>query len=154
MKIQVIHFRRVWFIFSGVLVGASFISLIVFRLNFGIDFTGGSLMDLRLVNTVATTDELRSTVEAQGYGEVRVQTKESGGYLIRLQSLNEEQHQALLFAMSEKFGEVQENRFDFVGPVIGKQLAQKAIWALVAILLLIVIYVAWAFRKVTDPVSS
>jgi len=154
MKISVINFRRVWFIFSGVLIVASLLSLIFFRLNFGIDFTGGSLMDLQLTNTEVATDEIRSLVESQGYGEVRVQTKESGGYLIRLQALNEEQHQALLSVFGEKYGEVQENRFDFVGPMIGSQLAKKAIWAIIAVLLLIVLYVAWAFRKVSEPIAS
>lgn len=153
MILDVIKTRQIWFILSGLLVAASIVSLFVYRLNFGIDFTGGSLMDLRMTSAVAT-DELREAIETQGYGEVRVQPSAALEYIIRLPALNEEQHQTLLASLREKYGEVTEERFDFVGPVIGRELAKKAIWSIILLLLLIVLYVAWAFRKVSEPVKS
>ncbi len=122
-------------------------------LNFGIDFKGGSLIDLTFVQPPATED-LRGFVASAGYDDARVQPSKDGEFLIRTLELNEDQHQALLAGMKEKFGELTENKFDFVGAVIGKELATKAKFAVAATLALILIYITWAFRKVADPVKS
>ena len=150
--LNIIKTRKIWFVFSGVLIIGSVVSLLLWGLNFGIDFTGGSLTDVQVPS--ATTDSMRAFVETQGYADVRVQPSEAGEFLIRTEALNETQHQDLLTAMTAEFGQVTENKFDFIGPVIGEELTHKALWAVLLTLFLILIYITWAFRKVSEPVKS
>lgn len=152
-SLNIIKTRKIWFGFSAILIVGSLVSLLLWGLNFGIDFTGGSLIDVR-VGGGATTESVRVLVESQGHADVRVQPSEEGEFLIRTAALNEEQHQALLTAMTAQFGQVNESKFDFIGPVIGQELTRKAVWAVVLTLFLILLYITWAFRKVSEPVKS
>ncbi len=152
-SLNIIKTRKIWFVLSAGLVGGSILSLLFWGLNFGIDFTGGSLTDIT-ITAPTSTEEVRTFVESYGLRDVRVQPSSDGEYLIRSAALSEEEHQNLLSAMTERFGELTENRFDFIGPVIGQELARKAIWAVIATLFLILIYITWAFRKVSEPVKS
>ncbi len=151
--LNIIKTRKIWFVFSGLLIVGSIVSLLLWGLNFGIDFTGGSLTDVQIRNG-ADTESVRTFVESLGYADARVQPSEDGEFLIRTEALSEEQHQALLTSLKERFGEVEENKFDFIGPVIGKELTHKALWAVVVTLFLILLYITWAFRKVSEPVKS
>ena len=80
--------------------------------------------------------------------------------ILRLQSLREDEHQQLIKSFVEKFGQdkgegyVEERRFTSIGPTIGEELQQKAIWAIAAVLVAIILYIAWAFRRVSKPVPS
>lgn len=68
--------------------------------------------------------------------------------------LNEEAHQKMLGAITAKYADAKEVKFDSIGPVIGQEMEQKSAWAIIVVLVGISLYVAWAFRKVTRPVSS
>lgn len=73
---------------------------------------------------------------------------------IRLQPISEEVHQSILSRFKEDFGTVEELRYDSIGPVIGQELRSKSIKGLLIVLLAILLYVAYAFRKVSAPVQS
>ena len=83
-----------------------------------------------------------------------MQPSGEGNYIIRLNPLTEEEHQELLTGLEVGHGQLEELRFDMIGPVIGKELKTKALSAIAAALVLILLYVAWAFRKVSEPVAS
>ncbi|MBI5370272.1 protein translocase subunit SecF [Candidatus Uhrbacteria bacterium] len=151
MTISIIPHRAIWLSISGVLVLTSLILLATLGLRFGIDFTGGSLMEVNFTQPVAREQVDQVLVQA-GYKEVTVQSS-GQGYLIRLPSLSEQEHQTLLGALRAK-GELTEARFDSIGPVIGKELERTATTGVVITLVLIGLYVAWAYRKVSDPVAS
>lgn len=154
MKLSIVKFRKVWYIISGAIAGICVLSIAVFGLKFGIDFTGGSLLEINFPNVISTS-ELRSQVEKLGYKSVIVQSTQNNGALIRTESLDETQHQSLLKDLKNTYGEgTVEQKFDSIGPVIGKELRKTAGMGVVVILLLIGLYVAWAFRKVTQPVES
>ncbi len=153
MKFDVIHARRIWLTASGILVAASLFCTAVFGLKLGIDFTGGSLMEVKF-DGAPTTDVLRSSLESTGQQDVRVQPTNAGGFLIRLPSITEDQHQTLLSGLKTQFGNVNELQFQNVGPVFGAELLRKALWAVVLVLILITLYVAYAFRKVAEPIAS
>lgn len=150
---NIIGLRKIWFSISAVLVVASIVSVVYFGLNFGIDFTGGSLVEVDFVSDT-DTDSVRATLETAGYEGTRVQPSDEGDFIIRLAPLTEEEHQTVLASLSEAHGELEELRFDSIGPVIGEELREKALLALGAALLLILIYIAWAFRKVSEPIAS
>jgi len=69
---------------------------------------------------------------------------------LRLKEVNEDTHQEIL----SKLGNPKEERFESIGPLIGKELRTKSIWAISLALLVIIIYIAWAFRKVYRPIAS
>lgn len=153
MKLAVIRLRKAWYILSGLLVAASLVLVATFGIPFGIDFTGGSLLEVRF-ETVPETAALRQELATLGYAEATVQSSGDADALIRLPVVMEEEHQRVLQAIEASFGAVEELRFDSIGPTIGRELKRDALIALVAALALIVVYVAWAFRKVSEPISS
>ncbi len=153
MKFQIIPIRRVWLSISAVLVVLSLVFIGAFGLKFGIDFTGGSLMEIDFTNDVSR-EAVQRTLSEAGYEDASIQTSGENGYLIRLVSLTEEEHQKVLLALKEKNGELTEQRFDSIGPVIGSELQRTATTGVIITLVLIGLYVAWAYRKVAEPVAS
>lgn len=153
MIIPVVRYRRVWYTISSLLVVASLVLVATLGIPFGIDFTGGSLLEAQVASMPSVSD-VRASLSDAGYADASVQGSGEQSLLIRLPNLTEEQHQAVLESLRSSYGEIDELRFDSIGPTIGKELKQKSIIALVLTLLIIVGYVAWAFRKVSEPVSS
>jgi preprotein translocase subunit SecF len=152
-KFQIIPVRRVWLTISTVLVVLSLILIAMFGLKFGIDFTGGSLLEIDFSNDVSR-EAIQKTLSEAGYPDATIQTFGQAGYMIRLTSLTEEEHQRVLSALKEKNGELTELRFDSIGPVIGSELRRTATIGVMITLVLIGLYVAWAYRKVSEPVAS
>lgn len=151
-NVDIIGKSKIWLSISSVLVVASFVAIGVFGLNFGIDFTGGSLIEVQ-VDEAVTLDDMRSVVEDSGYDGL-VQESQDNIYLIRTETITQEQHDEIVGLMNERFETVDEFRFESIGPVIGDELKRKSVGAIVLLLGLIVFYVAWAFRKVSKPVAS
>ncbi len=150
--INIIRHSRLWLAISGALIVTSIICTAVFGLNFGIDFTGGSLLTLDVPEIVGQ-DAMRDAVTTAGYSS-SVQTATDGSVLVRIAPITEVEHQALLASLKTTFGDVTELRFDTVGPSIGSELKKQAGIAVVLVLALIAVYIAWAFRRVSQPVAS
>jgi preprotein translocase subunit SecF len=153
MRLPIIKHRNIWFSVSTLLVIISIAALGFFGLKLGIDFTGGSSMRLSF-NERPAVQEMRDLFSEKGYSGAVVQPASNNEMLIRLQTLTEDEHQALLGGIQEKYSEVEEREFRSTGPSIGKELRKKATWSLILVLIGIASYVAFAFRKVSRPVSS
>lgn len=154
MQIHIVKYRKFWYAISGAIVLVCVGSIALFGIKLGIDFTGGSLMEVSFPKPVQTS-ELREHVMQFGHNNVIVQSTSTNGALIRLESLPEDQHQALLQDLKKTYGEeTMEQKFDSIGPVIGTELRKNAAIGIIIILILIGLYVAFAFRKVTYPVAS
>lgn len=143
-------YRRVYYVFSGVLMLVSLASIFVFGLKLGIDFTGGSILELEFQNQRPDSQNVQERLNRFNLGEVIVQPVGEKGILIRMQEISEETHQEIL----AEFQDVREQRFNLIGPTIGKELAQKTRIAIILALLAISFYIAFAFRQVSKPVSS
>ncbi|MDA1038083.1 MAG: protein translocase subunit SecF [bacterium] len=153
MKLQVVPKRKIWFTLSSLLVVTSIVLVSILGIPFGIDFTGGSLLEARF-EQVPNITEVRETLKEIGYSDASVQATGESDALIRLPNLTESEHQSILVSLEEKYGEIDELRFDSIGPTVGQELKRKSLFALVVALTAIVFYVAWAFRKVSKPVES
>lgn len=167
----VVKHRKIFYIFSSILVAISIFSFIVFGLNFGIDFKGGSVLELSYANRPEMTF-VQDQVNALNLGETSVRPTGNDGYLISLRTLTEPERNLLVTTLtsssessttavsasspqatsSTSIAEVK--RFDSVGPILGKELQSKAIISLVLVILAIVLFITFAFRKVSKPVSS
>jgi len=154
--LKIIQKRKLWFTVSGIFCLISIIALIVWRLNFGIDFTGGALMELSFSGKDGTHPEIQAVKEVLNpleLGEINIQPSGENNLLLRMKAIDETTHQNILSALNEKFT-IEEKRFESIGPVIGQELKRKAIYAIVIALVAIICYIAWAFRKVSYPVAS
>ncbi|MBI4054322.1 MAG: protein translocase subunit SecF [Candidatus Doudnabacteria bacterium] len=146
--LRVTKYRKIFFLISGLLVAASIVSLAVFRLNFGIDFVGGSILELNF-KTSPSAQNLAESLAAAGYPNVVVQPGQNGNVIIKTQSLTSQADREKLFELIKAgYGEFEELRFDTIGPLIGKELRSKAVWQIFLVTVGILFYIAYAFRKV------
>lgn len=153
---DIIGKKRFFFIFSAILIIPGVVSLFLFGLRLSIDFTGGTLMEFRIKNSELKVDkeEIKKIVNGQGIEVGSVQSSGENTYLLRMKPLEPEQNEKIKNALKEKVGETEELRFETVGPVVSGELTRKALWALSLALIMIILYIAWAFRAVPKPASS
>ena len=141
---------KVWFRISGVLVTLSIGVIIVFGLNFGIDFTGGSLLEVSFQGGRPELAQIEEKLLGVEIGSMTLQPVEDNGLILRFQDTTEKNHQSVLSALSEVGGgEVYQLRFEAVGPSIGAELKRKSVWAISLVLIVIVLFVGWTFRQVS-----
>jgi preprotein translocase subunit SecF len=127
------------------------VSLAVFGLKLGIDFKGGTVTEIEFQQEVDQT-KIRSVLDADGLKNYQLQLTGEKGIIIRTESLEKEQHDKIGADIKAQVGEFTEKRFDSFGPVVGQELKKKAIYQLLLVSLGIVLYIAYAFRKVTRPI--
>jgi preprotein translocase subunit SecF len=237
--IKIVQRRKIWFAFSLILTVASVFALVKWNLKMGIDFTGGTLMELNFKNEILNSEEIKGSLKELNLGDINVQFSDEKNVLLRLKDIDEETHQKIIEALEVKTKEkvdkkaidnnieenkdvkekdvsndnepisgirkalaadeaeviseinkteengievatdsgekinveseeinsepavasseeknIEEKRFDSIGPVIGNELKSTAVWAIVIALIGMVLYIGWAFRKVSRPVSS
>ncbi|TSC83645.1 MAG: preprotein translocase subunit SecF [Parcubacteria group bacterium Gr01-1014_17] len=150
----IITHRKLFYILSGILVVASFATLLLLGLNLGIDFKGGALLEVGYADSRPEKAEIEKTLASiDAYASVRPVGE--SGFIIRLRELTEDEHRALLTALS--FGgahQAAEVRFDSIGPLLGREAALKSLLAIALVIICIVLFITFAFRKVSEPVSS
>jgi len=157
---KIIPKRKTWFVISGILIVLSVLSLIAWGLRPAIDFTGGSLLEVKFNENVPSTEEVSEKLnELEIEGGTILQLTGEDGLIIRMKPDDEETHQAVVSKLREGFDteenvNVEEMRFEAIGPAIGAELKKKAIISIVLVLVAIVLYIAWAFRKVSWPIAS
>lgn len=151
----IIKNRKIWVLLTVILMIASVVVISFKGLNFGIEFTGGSIVEIEYTENVPTQSAVSdavSNVVSEGF---TVRQVGDSGFAIRTPFISEEEHGSLLEQLS--FGETmsfEQNRFSAIGPVIGEELKGKALWAIGIVVLVIILFVAFAFRHVSKPVSS
>ena len=156
MSFNIVRWRKVWFACSALLLAGSLAAVIAWGLRFGIDFTGGSLMGFQFTGTRPSVVEIVETVRQSGQdvGEPVVQPVGEKEIQIRTKALTQEQYGQVVQALRAKHGDLVEQRFDAVGPVIGEELRTKSLQGIAVALLLILAYIAYTFRRVSAPVAS
>lgn len=145
---------KVWyFVISLLIILPGIYFLITSGLKLGIDFTGGALLEYKFEKDVNAQD-LRKVVSAQNIEVGQLTLTSDKAYIIRTKPLDQSKINQLKNTLSEKFGKVDERRVEFVGPVIGSELRQKAILGITLASVMIVLYIAFSFRKIPKPQSS
>ena len=186
---QIINKRKIWLSISTVLVVLSIIFLSIWKLNFGIDFTGGSLLEVEFSSRQPTVSEIQENLSDLNLDSLIIQPIGEKNIILRFQDITEETHQEIIKKLNKlnedltknieldktastteteissstevatstsviNIKNINELRFDSVGPSIGQELKRKSLYAIFVVLIAIVAYIAWAFRKVSKPVSS
>lgn len=148
-----LKYRKIYFIFSGILIPASFICLVVFGLKPGIDFTGGSILEVEYKAERPSNQEIREDLAILDISLSAPQPTGEKGVILKMKALDEETHQEILKKLSEN-NEIEEKRFESIGPAIGKELKEKTNIVIIASLLAMLFYIAIAFKKVSRQVNS
>lgn len=157
MKVLALYMKLIYklgFFISILITVAAIVATIVFGLKFGADFRGGSVIELVFVNNRPTIAEMNQTVSTlPSIKNVSISPVADKGAIIRLDAISEADHQAMLTILSSKFGAINELSFNSIGPTIGNELKQKSISAMIVLLIAIVVYIAYVFRKLAIVVS-
>ena len=214
---KIIQKRNIFFVISGIVWLVSLFSLLIWGLRLGIDFTGGSLLELEFVNDRPAIQTLEGRLASLELSNLSLQTAGEKNLIIRTVALSEETHQQILQKINQLFGSTasttavanpgeekikvpasalgiegpgsenldievsgegvgrligqpitigngpvinpaeenfKELRFDSIGPTLGKELKTKAGYAIFFVLITIIAYISYAFRKASHPVES
>lgn len=158
--VSITKHRKIYYVFSGVLIVLSIAALAVWGLKFGIDFKGGSLLVGEFETVVPANQEIADVMQKLDLGDIVVQPTGERGVMLRFKEVDEQTHQGVIAALHELAQtQDQENTFaqksfESIGPSIGRELRVKAITATAIVLALIIGYVALVFKKVSYPLAS
>ncbi|OGZ63926.1 MAG: protein-export membrane protein SecF [Candidatus Staskawiczbacteria bacterium RIFCSPLOWO2_01_FULL_40_39] len=146
-------YSAIYYIASGILMIAALASLVMFGLKFGIEFTGGSTMEVEFTDNRPTNEEISQALEEFNLGDIIIQPTGSRGAILQLKGIDEATHRGIISKLNT-LSPVQEKSFQYIGPSVGNELKNKTFIAIVLALLAITIYIAFAFRKVSRPIAS
>jgi len=217
--LKIIQRRKIWFIFSAILISASIAALSVWGLKLGIDFTGGTLMEFSFKEETLNSEEIKDALKGLDLGEVSIQFSGDDSVLLRFKDVDENTHQEIIKALNVAISEekkeknnnlewniedineeegdntsvenepisiikkamaadedeiineaeesgievitdsdeeinIESEEIDLESAIAANEENESAIWAIAIALIAIVLYIGWAFRKVSRPVSS
>lgn len=175
--INIIGKRKYTYIVSSTLVVASIVILFFWGLRLGIDFKGGTLMEVKFSQEEASEnapednsseekkeepkefkspsrEEVQEKVKDLGLTSLNVQESQGGVVILRYIGSDEDLNQKVVEKLNEFEGKVEMLRVDFIGSSISKQLKQNAILAIILAIIGIALYIAWSFRKISHPIAS
>ncbi len=141
---NLMKFKYAFFAISLVIILPGIYSLVRYGLNPSIDFTGGTLLELK--NEKLTAENLTDLGV--------VQKTSSDSYLIRTKEIDTAAKDKIITDLTKRYGPTELLKFETVGPVIGAELTQKALQAILIASIAIVLYIAYAFREIPKPYSS
>jgi preprotein translocase subunit SecF len=171
----VVTYRKIFYTFSAILVIASILSVCVWGLDFGIDFKGGTLVEITYPSAnfpagrpaqSVVANELSSISAIAANLDSSIQPSGTDSYILRLRALSQPEKIALEGALnigsstpatataSSTTSGVQEMSFQSIGPVLGVQASRAAALSIIFVIIAIVLFIAYAFRRVAQPVSS
>src|SRR5258708_4031167 len=152
---SVVTYRKFFYTFSAVLVALSLVALLVFGLHLGIDFKGGSIMEVSYPDTRPDASLVERNLSSLGLTDVSVRPTGTNGFIVRTPFLAESARESLTVALSDKAKyPVKIDQFDSIGPSVGGELRSKSLLSVGLVMLAIVLFISFAFRKVSEPVAS
>ena len=149
----VVTYRKLFYALSGLLVIGSFVSIYLWGLNPGIDFKGGSILEIEYASSTRPIQSDLSTALAPLNFDASIRATKDTGYIIRMKNIDQEQKNSLDKVLTS-FGSSTQTRFDSIGPLLGTEALRKSYVSIIFVILAIVLFIAFAFRKVSEPVSS
>ncbi len=151
---RIIQQRNKFFILSGVLVITSVILLIIWGLKPGIDFRGGVLTEIKFTEQMPSKDDFRQQLQELNLSDLTIQTSGKDKMLVRFISDDDNINNKVQEKIKAGYPKAIVERTSFISSAISKELKSKAIQATIVAIIGIMIYIMWAFRKVSYPVES
>ena len=151
-RFDIIGKRKIWYAISSLLIIASLFFMVTRGFNMGIDFTGGTIMDLRFEKAVNIND-VRAVLNEYNLSNSTIQlsgenssSTESENVMIRTVDLEEQERKEVMAALTDKLGSYQVLREEKVGATMGTELIMNAVYATIISWLLIIAYVSYRFE--------
>ncbi|PIR66136.1 MAG: protein translocase subunit SecF [Candidatus Omnitrophica bacterium CG10_big_fil_rev_8_21_14_0_10_43_8] len=155
MHFRFIKYSKIYFIASGILIIASIVSVLVFGINWGIEFVGGSILKITYIEQQSDTQELSKNLSDLGLDNFSIRLSGERGVVVKMPEVSQEikdRVSAILYS-SDKI-EKESISYESVSPVVGGESKTKSVRAVMLSVIAIVLYVAFAFRKISRPVKS
>ncbi|MBP6858812.1 MAG: protein translocase subunit SecF [Candidatus Pacebacteria bacterium] len=150
----VIKYRKIFYAIALILVVGSFVSFGIWGLKPSIDFTGGTLIEVSYA-TGRPSQEAIVIALASIDSAASVRAAGTDGYIVRMKPISQEEKAAVFTALSpDAANKAIEKNFSSIGPVLGKEALRKSLMSILFVLVAIVLFITFAFRKVSEPVSS
>ena len=153
---KIIQKRKFFYFLSGILVFLSILSISIWGLKLGIDFTGGILMEVDFHQKSPDKDEVKNIVSGiEGVGSgVQIQPVGENSDIIRFSSDSDSKSEEVGNVLKQKFSSIEIVRVEFISSVVSSELKRGAFYAVVIAVIFIALYIAWAFRKISYPIQS
>ena len=151
---NIVRNRKIFYIISGLLIAGSISAVMVWGLNFGIDFKGGSILEVSYSESRPDILKVQDIISTQNIGEASIRSTGENGFIIRTKTLSEKDRANFVKALGQDVKGFEVKRSDSIGPILGKELQIKAIMSIILVIFAIVLFITFAFRKVSEPVSS
>jgi len=154
---KIIKYRKLWLLISAGMVVLSIMALAIWGLRAGLDFTGGSLLEVKFAGGVPTVAQIQNNLNEAHVSSLVVQPTGNNSIILRFQETSQEKHLAVVAALNKlevaKAG-MTEIRFESIGASVGAELRSKSFWVMFLVLMVIILYISVAFSKVSKPVAS
>lgn len=142
---NIVKLRKYWYLLSLLIIIPGLISMGKIGFNKGIDFTGGSIIEVKF-NKAVNSGDVSPVLNEMGLGDARIQTSTGNVVIIRTRDLSQTENDRLFNDLNQKVGSYELLRNDSVGPVIGKELQYKAILSLIIAFGLMILYITVRFE--------
>ncbi len=161
--INFLKYKKIYFLVSAMLIGFSLISLGLFGLTLGIDFRGGSELHIKFIEITPNIVEVRAATEKKEVTkkapEIIIQEigEEGNAFLIRIgekDNVTAKEQKQIIASSLKNIGEIEIKKFTSISGVVGKEIKSTVIIVVILAILLVIFYIAFAFRKVSKPLSS
>lgn len=154
--LNIVGRRKIWFTVSGILVGAAIVAMALFHFKLSAEFKGGTLWEFSLPGTSASLGDVQQFFTSDLKITNADISMESGNeaFMARFDAIGEADHQTDLAALKTQWPSFNELSFQSIGPSVGAALEKNVVIAILLVLIGISLYIAFAFRKASRPVSS
>ncbi len=150
MKFPFTKYRKIYYAFSGILCVAAVIALLFVGLTLGIDFAGGSVMEVYYEDDRPAIEEITEQIRDSGLQEFSIQPIGDNGVLIKTAETGDDVHKTILGALEG----VETTQFESIGPTVGSELRNMSIIAILIASAIVIIYIAASFREKSGSVNS
>jgi len=151
----IVRYKKIFFLIAFALTIFSVGAMFFQGLHFGIDFTGGSILQVSYPVARPDSVDVKKALDTLSLGEYSLRPTGDKSYVVRTKELDRETKAGVVMALSlDGKVSITEDRFNATGPVVGNELRTKAFVAIAVTIIGIVLFIAFAFRKVSLPVSS
>ena len=151
----IVNHREFFFTLAAVLVISAISAFVMFGFHLGIDFKGGSIIEVSYTNARPTAETVKTNLDTLGLGDYVLAPSGTNEFILKSRELSQTEQTSVVSAFSvDPTNPAIEEMSNTIGPSVGSEMESKALYAIGMVILCIVLFVTFAFRKVSQPVSS
>lgn len=151
--LKIIRIRRVWYIVSIFLIALSIVSLLTFGLRTGIDYSGGTILVYETIDKKAS-EVIEAKIKDMSITSYQIRPQGNNQILVKTVNLETVEHNKLTQDIKSMVPDIAEIKYDSIGPTVGQDLRNKSLLAIILASFAIIVFIAFAFRKVPKPLKS